>query len=337
MLATRHRRAPRALLVLATLAVLVGGCDRRDPARASAAGGDGDGGGVPVIRVAYQFGLGYAPIELLGDGGAAGGDRDVRIELVQLPNGAAIREAMLAGRVDIGVMGIAPYLVGRAAGTEWTVAFGVAQAPIALVVRASALIGGERSAGAVERGFDALPLRARLEAVEPTARIAVPQPGSIQHAVLGAMLDAAELPTDRFDGGLVALPHPDALAALVAGRVDGYLAVPPYLAIARGTEGLVEVARDAEALPDGFSFLVAVAAPHLTDSELIDRLERRVAESAARLSRRDPAAVTAVAGRWAIDSDDLARQLDEMRFSTSVVGIDQIAATMRRTGILTGE
>lgn len=65
---------------------------------------------VRKIRIAEQYGLAYAPLQVLVEKGfleeKAG---DVEVQWVRLGNTAAIREAVLAGDLDIGFMGIPPF------------------------------------------------------------------------------------------------------------------------------------------------------------------------------------------------------------------------------------
>lgn len=65
------------------------------------------------IRIAQQFGLGYAPLLVvkhmkLIEKYAPG----VEVEWTTLGSGAAINEALIAGKLDIGSMGVGPYLIG---------------------------------------------------------------------------------------------------------------------------------------------------------------------------------------------------------------------------------
>jgi NitT/TauT family transport system substrate-binding protein len=47
-------------------------------------------------------------------------------------NAAAVREAVLAGRLDGGFMGIPPYLIAKDRGMQWTAVGGIAEARLGL-------------------------------------------------------------------------------------------------------------------------------------------------------------------------------------------------------------
>ena len=119
--------------------------------------------GAKEITIAEQYGLAYAPLQIMkAKSYFEQLEPDADIEWVRLGNTAAIREAVLAGEVDAGFMGIPPFLIGADNGMKWHLVAGLSVCPLGLVAA---------------RGED-------LSDIAPGTRIALPQPGSIQHILL---------------------------------------------------------------------------------------------------------------------------------------------------------
>ena len=65
------------------------------------------------LRVAQQFGLGYAALTIADELGLF--EKYVpglQVTWMQLGSGGAINEAFIAGEIDVAVMGIPPFLIG---------------------------------------------------------------------------------------------------------------------------------------------------------------------------------------------------------------------------------
>ncbi len=84
-----------------------------------------------TIRIAEQYGLAYAPLQVMKEGAYLEeilGD-EYTVEWVKLANTAAIREAMLGDGLDVGFMGIPPFLIGVENGMEWKIMTGLSKSP----------------------------------------------------------------------------------------------------------------------------------------------------------------------------------------------------------------
>lgn len=293
---------------LASLLVAAGGCTRwsANDVRSGDAGSswdadpssDGRAAAPVVVRIADQYGLAYAPLGLMrarGDlerpiqavrrpeSGAAAGttiaagagpaDGEVRVEWITTGNAAAIREGMLAGRIDVGFMGIPPYLIGVDRGMQWRVFTGLSRVPMALV--------SNRSGVHTLRELYAM----------PTARIAVPQPGSIQHILIAMAAERDLGAAAAFDERLVTMAHPDAAAALLAGasapraEVAAYMAPPPFLQTVLADARVTPILDAESAFGGPFTFIIGVASARFAEDhpELLDLIRARIEEAAAAL------------------------------------------------------
>lgn len=173
------------------------------------------------IRVAEQFGIVYLMLNVARDqkliekhGKAAGVDIDV--EWLRLSGGSAINDALLSNSVDIGGAGVGPLL------TIWDRTFkrqnvkGVASLgnfPYYLVTNS--------------------PTVKTIADFTEKDRIAVPAVGvSVQSRVL--QLASSKIwgfeNYNKLDAISVALPHPDAAAAIISGgtEITGHFGNPPF-------------------------------------------------------------------------------------------------------------
>lgn len=222
----------RVLLLVFSLAALVlglVGCSSRESE-------------VQQIRIADQFGLGYAPFtimleEKLIEQHLPG----VRLETVKLGSGGAVSEAMIAGTLDIGFMGMPPFLIGWDKGVQWKIAGALDSMPLQLLTYRDDI--------------------QEISDFRPGDKIALPGPGSNQHILLSMAAEKELGDPTALDDLIVALPHPDAAAAVITHReVSGYYSAPPYqFELIKQDPTLHVVAEGSEAFGENFSYIVAVA------------------------------------------------------------------------------
>jgi NitT/TauT family transport system substrate-binding protein len=173
------------------------------------------------LRIAEQFGIVYLLLNVAQDqkliekhGKAEG--VDIRVQSVQLSGGPAINEALLSGSIDVAGAGVGPLL------TLW-----------------DKTRGRQNVRGIASLGNFPYYLTSSNPAVRTIAdfsdkdRIALPAVGvSVQSRIL--QLASARLWGDsqfnRLDRLQVALPHPDATAALIKGgtEINAHFGNPPF-------------------------------------------------------------------------------------------------------------
>ena len=173
------------------------------------------------IRIAEQFGIVYLLLNVAQDqkliekhGKAAG--VDVKVEFVQLSGGSAVNDALLSGNIDIAGAGVGPLF------TIW-----------------DRTKDRQNVKGVASLGNFPYYLVSNNPAVKTIAdftdkdRIALPAVGvSVQSRVL--QLASAQLWGDkeynRLDKIQVAVPHPDAAAAIIKGgtEITGHFGNPPF-------------------------------------------------------------------------------------------------------------
>ncbi len=174
------------------------------------------------IRIAEQFGVVYLLLQVAQDQkliekhGKAQGLPELKAEFIRLSGGSAVNDALLAGQIDIAGAGVGPLL------TIW-----------------DRTLGRHNVRGVASLGNFPYYLVSNNPAVKTIAdfgdkdRIALPAVGvSVQSRVL--QLASAKLWGDaqynKLDRLQVAVPHPDATAAIIKGgtEITAHFGNPPF-------------------------------------------------------------------------------------------------------------
>ena len=173
------------------------------------------------LRIAEQFGIVYLMLQVATDQKliekhAKVDGLDVRVELIQLSGGASINEALLSGSIDVGGAGTGPML------TLWDRTDGRQN------VRAVASLGN-----LPYQLLSSDPAVRDVKDFTDRDRIATPAVGvSMQSRMLQMATAKAfgDKQFDRYDKLQVALPHPEATAALLKGSSDvtAHFSSPPF-------------------------------------------------------------------------------------------------------------
>jgi len=292
-------------------------------AAAAVAGGTARGaqnGPAPQnITIAYQFGIGYAPLLLIKQQRLLEkAYPGLKVEWKQLASGTPITDGIIKGDIQIGAMGTGPMLVGWARGTNWKVIAPLDEADLWLMVRNPAI-----------RTFN--DLRGK--------RIATPTATSIQAVVLRKMAEVKLGNARALDSSLLSMDHPDGMQALLTGQIDAHFTSPPYQ--------WLELGRGARALGKSYgyfgahSFLVTVATQRFYDEytafsnrfyrlvkQSIDLLNKKPRVAAAILAREDTTETTAAQfRRWILRKKSLT-------FTTRPRGLMRTASFMNKIGLL---
>lgn len=328
---------------------------------------------VPVLRVAEQHGLAYAPLVLIrsagedrtgetggtgdtgedggvttaGENGGSGDTRnraELQIEWIRVNNAAAVREAMLANRLDVGFMGIPPYLIGRDTATGWRAFTGLSRAPLGLVT------------------IDPrIPDLETLAAPGAPFRIALPQPGSIQHILLAIALDRRFGDPTRLDHRLVSLGHPDGMNAMLSGGGDisAHFTSPPFLFEELRRPEATLLLSGEDAFGGEFTFIIGVLRPGLShETPAVLAFQRRLQEAVDEITRlqedlRDSGengdggslqrssmrTLNLLADAYEIDAEVLRRDLMEegMVYEDAIRGMERFRDRMHAFGYISGE
>ena len=173
------------------------------------------------LRIAEQFGIVYLLLNIAQDqqlfekhGKALG--VDVKVEFVKLSGGASMNEALLSGSIDVGGAGVGPVLTlwDRTAGRQ--------------NVRAVASLGN-----LPYQLVTSNPAVKTIADLGDRDRIALPATGVSMQSRLLQMASAkvwGDAGYNRLDKLQIALPHPEATAALLKGgsEISAHFSSPPF-------------------------------------------------------------------------------------------------------------
>lgn len=300
-----------SLVLSIALTVILAGCSKPDTLQ---------------ISVAEQYGLAYAPIQIMQEKGFleaalynyAASDQPASVDWIKLANTTAIQEAMLADQLDVAFVGIPPFLIGRDQGMPWSIFTGLSECPVELLSNDPAVTD--------------------LKSLADAGKIALPQPGSIQHILLAMAAEQQLGDATWFDRQLVAMKHPDGLQALLAGQdIVAQFTAPPYNFIAAESPDIEVILTGEEAFGDSFSFIVGIA----EDAFLQDNVRRQAFQEALDQSiqfmAENPAETVAIlAASYDLTPEQAQLYIYGRRlvFGTSIRGVDHFAEFMQRTGYL---
>ncbi|HEV8676889.1 MAG TPA: ABC transporter substrate-binding protein [Methylomirabilota bacterium] len=163
-----------------------------------------------VLRIVKQPGLGYLQLIVMREQKLLEKRLPgVELEWRQLTSGPVIRDAMVAGQLDIGSGGLGPFIQAIDKGLDWRTLGALNEMPVFLNC--------------------ARPEIKSLKDVKPTDRIAMPAIGSIQHVVLQMQAERELGNPKALNQQIVAMAHPDATAAILSKReITCHLSSPPF-------------------------------------------------------------------------------------------------------------
>lgn len=299
------RKKWAGLICLLAMLSLLGGCRR----------GDGR-----TLVIAEQFGIAYAPLQLMKKQGLLESALPgYRIEWVQMGGPATIREGMLAGNIHVGFMGIGPMLMGVDTGMDWR-CFGALSANEVSFVTNRPDVRSLADLGLADR-------------------VAILSPGCTQHILLCLAAERELGDLNAFDARLVSLSHPDGMSAMLSGgEIALHVTTPPYADLELES-GMHKILTGQEVMGRPFTFICGVA-----DEDFYR--EHRAAYDAFLKCLRDaidvlngdlPAAAQALAPLYGVDEDMLlaAMSYNGTIYGTALSGVDAFAEAMVRLGFLT--
>ena len=284
-------------IVLILTLLLVSGCENNEERRQQ------------KITIAEQYGLAYAPVQLIKElQFLEEANPNLEVEWKQLSNTTSIRESMLAGEVDIAFMAIPPFLIARDKGMEWKIISGLSESPLGLMTN---------------RGDINI-----LADFKADAKIAVPQPGSIQHILLSMAAEREFGEVDRFDEQLLTMSHPDAMNALLAGReVSAHFASPPYLFLESREEGIKKILSGREAFGGDFTFIIGVSTEEFYEQQtknysyFLEALEKAIEF----IEGQPEEAAKILADNYNLSQTEMLEYLNwpGMKYSSEIKGLDK--------------
>ena len=287
---------------------------------------------VNTVRVARNFGTAYLQLmimqnqALIEKHAKAMGLGEVKVEWAQFAAGAHMNDALLAGKLDIASGGVPPFLTLWSRTQDNLNVKGITtlcSMPLYLVTR-NPNIKSVRDYG-------------------PGDRISVAGAGSSIQTIVLQMAVAREFGIAAYaklNANMINLPHPDGLAALLAGdkQVESLLSAPPYQNQALERPGVRRVLSSYEVMGGPATFDLAWTTGRFRDAN--PKTYRAVVaalEEATQIINRDKRAAAEVYKTMANDKspvEDLYKLLahPEMEFTTVPNNIMKYVEFMHQTG-----
>src|SRR5262245_1581836 len=189
-------RTARRLMAAAAAGLLmttVAGCG-------GASSGASDGAD-KSFTIAIQPGIAYAPLliakqERLIQKRLPG----TKLSWKELDSGAAVRDGVISGDVDVAAGGNSPFIVGYDAGVQWKVLMAMDTMNIKLMAKDPSIKS--------------------LKDLTGDSKIAMPAPDSTQSVVLRKAAQEQLGNASALDPNIVSLEHPDGVKALLADQID---------------------------------------------------------------------------------------------------------------------
>lgn len=275
------------------------------------------------VRIAKQYGLAYAPLDIMEKMKfyelelAELGLDETQVRWINLANTSAIREAMIADELEIGFVGLPPFLLAVDQGMPWKVMAGLSISDLGLVA---------------SKEYE------DLESLVGKGKIALPQPGSIQHILLAMAAKREFGDGSVFDQQLVSMKHPDGMASLLSGtEVSAHFTAPPYLYEELENKEYHQIVSGDEAMGEKFSFIAAVCEEdfHKEEKEYLAFI-RALARSINFLERNKKASVDLLAPIYGIEAAKLEKYLYEkgMEYTLELYGLETFHEFMYESGYL---
>ena len=162
------------------------------------------------LRIVKQPGLGYLQLIVMREQKSIEKRvPGVELEWRQLTSGPVIRDAMVAGQMDIGSGGLGPFIQAIDRGLDWKTLGALNEMPLYLNCARADI--------------------KRLKDLKPADRIAMPAIGSIQHVIFQMQAERDLGDPKQLNRQIVAMSHPEATAAILSKReITCHLSSPPF-------------------------------------------------------------------------------------------------------------
>lgn len=288
----------------------------------AACGGTEDKTETQTITIAYQGGIGYAPVHIMEAKKLIEKNygEEITVEFVKLDSGAAINEGIIGGTIDIGCMGVAPAISGVAAGIPYKVISNLSS----------------QSHGLMSNDKDI----ASLVDIKSEDKIALVNTGSIQHILLSMAAEKALGDAHALDNNIQAMSHAEGMAALESGTVTLHLTSSPFIYQERENENYTELGEISEVWPSGSSFLVAMASEKLSQNEKLFTAVSAAFSEAIEFINTNKAETAEIESQYlGLDIETVNSYLSEedCQYFSELNGADKMADFMYSAGFITKE
>lgn len=279
-----------------------------------------DSGNGAALAIAYQYGMAYAPLEIMKAQNLIeeAYDGDVEVTWQELNSGAAINEGVAGGSIDVGAMGVGPAVTGIMAGVPYKIFSNMSAQPHAIMTNSEDIQS--------------------LSDIKAEDKIAAVNVGSIQHVLL-ALASEKELGDARaLDENLQPLSHPDGMQALISGSVACQVTTSPYIYQELEQENIHMVTDLTDVWPEGNSFIVALASTKLHDEnpDLYNAVVEALSQAIDFMNEKPEEAADILAEKLEVEPETILEWMEDpaCQYSTKTQGVMDTAQFMAEQGFI---
>lgn len=271
------------------------------------------------LAIATQVGLSHSGTILMNELGILKKNlpENVEVELMEITGGgAAVREAITTNNVNIGGMGIPPFLIGIDKGMELKLLNGFAANKFMLVANKENIQS--------------------IEDISENDKIAILQYGSINHIMLSMMAKKVFGDANRFENNMVIMPESDSVAAMESGtEVSLYLGSQPTVQKAINLEN-THVIADVEDYIGKITTVVAVTNDKYAkeNPDICEAYIKSLEETFQYMKENEEECIGILAEKFNMSVEELTPIYNEALFSTDIYGFDEIGEFMYENGYI---
>lgn len=286
---------------------------------------------ITTLRIGLQYGLVYLPVVvaqsegLISKHAAELGVPNLEVSLTRFSGSTAMNDALLSGSVELGTLGTGGALIAwdKTRGRQHIKSIGALSAITYTL-------------------FTNKPSIASFKDFTPDDKIAVPAFNAPQAIMLRVAAERFLGDRSKADPLMISLPHPDATAALLAGRaIAGYFATPPFSQVVARDPRMkaVMTSRDLLGGEDPTAATLSASQSFVDDNPKVAQATMLGLEDAARLIASDPkraAAIYLASEKVSLPAEEIQRILTDgsIAYSVAPQGIVAFARHMAAQGQL---
>ena len=272
------------------------------------------------VNLAFQYGLAYAPLtiakeqKLIEQAYEEATGKTVEVTWTQMSAGADINTGIASGSVQVGFMGVGPAITGCMSGVGYKIFTNLSGQEHGLMSNREELVTLE-------------------DLVNSDEQVALVNIGSIQHIILAKALEHAGFDAHALDANLIAMKHPDGMAALESGNVACHLTTNPYIYKEREdmeASGLHEIEGISDVWSADNSFIVGVCSAELCEEDpaLYEALCQAFAEAIAYINEHGEEAAEITCEFDGTTPEEELQYLEAGTYATETSGVFELATFM---------
>jgi NitT/TauT family transport system substrate-binding protein len=299
------------LLTILLTSVLIIGCEKQQNS----------------LVIAQQFGIAYAPIEIMKSEGYLEEElkkmnMELNVEYISLGNTSQIREMMLSGEVTVGYGAIPPFLIGIDNGMDWKAIGGLSKTRVSLISN--------------DNTID------RTNFYNENVKIILPQPGSIQHILISMFLDKEGVDYNQIEKNILSMTHPDGVTAMSSLNNDKlvHFTTPPYIQKELEIEENRVILESTDCLKEEFTFAIGFCTEDFYNNENAYKAYNNAIKRAIDLLNNDKIKSIEILSKntqYAKEDLELLLSTENTKFSTTINGMEDFYNFMKKSGMLKNE